>query len=290
MQTTAAGNQRENGPASARREAGVPLSPEEIEGFLHSLEAKGRIAETLKWYRRGLTHLYRALPEDRRIRRGTLAWWRETLRREGYAPSTVNLFLSVANSYVEYQGCREYQLVGQLKREEKAQPELSREEYLRLLRTAKALERERAYLLVKVFASTGVGVQELPAVTVEAARAWRLELPGGRAVHVAESLCGELLAYAEREGRGRGPVFVDRTGKPMSRTNVTNGVKQLCQAAGVPEEKGSPRCLRRLYQSTREELEARAARWVDQAMDRILLREQKAVAWENPNGKPEAYR
>ena len=98
-------------------------------------------------------------------------------------------------------------------------------------------------------------------------------------MHVAESLCGELLAYAEREGRGRGPVFVDRTGKPMSRTNVTNGVKQLCQAAGVPEEKGSPRCLRRLYQRTREELEARAARWVDQAMDRILLREQKAVAW-----------
>lgn len=280
MQATAAWDQWESGPSCDRREAGVPLSPEEMEGFLSSLEARGRTAETLKWYRRGLGHLYRALPEDRRIRRGTLARWREALQREGYSSSTVNLFLSVANSYVEYKGCREYQLVGQLKREERAQPELSREEYMRLLGTARALERERAYLLVKVFASTGIGVGELPGVTVEAARAGRLDL-GDRAVHVPKSLCEELLSYAAREGRGGGPVFVDRAGKPMSRTNVTNGVKQLCRAAGVSEEKGNPRCLRRLYQSTREELEARAARWVDRAMDRILRQEQMAVRWEN---------
>lgn len=45
-----------------------------------------------------------------------------------------------------------------------SQPELSRAEYLHLLRTAKALDKEKAYLLVKLF------VQELPEMTAEAVR------------------------------------------------------------------------------------------------------------------------
>ena len=48
------------------------------------------------------------------------------------------------------------------------QPELTRTEYLRLLQTARALGRERVYLLVKLFGTTGLTVQELEKVTVEA--------------------------------------------------------------------------------------------------------------------------
>lgn len=38
----------------------------------------------------------------------------------------------------------------------------------------------------------------------------------------------------------------------MGRSNVTIGIWQLYVAADVPKEKGSPRCLRKLYQTTRE--------------------------------------
>ena len=132
-----------------KADAGVPLSPGEMESFLEDMRARGRVEDTLDWYRRGLRKLYLFLPEEKCIRRGTLARWRSDLLAEGYASSTVNLFLSGANSYLEYRGFREFQLTGQLKKERKLQPELTRNEYLHLLRTAKALERERTYLLVK---------------------------------------------------------------------------------------------------------------------------------------------
>ena len=278
---------RPRGVTSLRGEdhsSGVPLSPERIDAFLKVLQARGRTEGTLEWYRRGLEQLYEALPADKQIRRDTLELWRQALLNAGYAARTVNLYLSVANSFLTYAGERNLQMMGRLAAEREAGPELSREEYVRLLQTAKALERERVYLLVKLFVSTGLPLQELSGVTVEAVKDGGLTVRSGggrQTVRIPEELGQELLSYAAREGHGSGPVFLDRDGKPMSRNNVTNGVKQLCQAAGVPEEKGSPRCLRRLYQSTREELETRAARWVDQAMDRILLREQKAVAWEN---------
>ena len=50
------------------------------------------------------------------------------------------------------------------------QPELTRKEYLRLLSAAKAANRECAYMLVKLFATTGIAVRELPRVTVEAVK------------------------------------------------------------------------------------------------------------------------
>lgn len=44
-------------------------------------------------------------------------------------------------------------------------------EYLRLLQAARILEKERTYLLVKIFALAGIRVGELPQVTVERVRA-----------------------------------------------------------------------------------------------------------------------
>ena len=148
---------------------GRPVTREEIERFLTVYETLDRAEETLQFYRRKLQRFYEDLPEDKTIRHGTLERWRAKLLDEGYAISSVNAFLSVANAFLDHIGHREYQLAGQLKREERPpQPELSRAEYLHLLRTAKALDKEKVYLLVKLFASTGLFAQELPEVTVEA--------------------------------------------------------------------------------------------------------------------------
>ena len=151
-------------------EQGVRLTPEGIERFLSVCRAEGRVEGTLKWYRRGLERLYKDLAEDKAVRHGTLERWRESLLKAGYAASTINSFLSVSNAYLDFVGHREYQLASQLKQEAEVQPELTRTEYLRLLQTARALNRERVYLLVKLFGTTGLTVQELEKVTVEAVR------------------------------------------------------------------------------------------------------------------------
>lgn len=261
---------------------GVQLTPEEIDLFLEEMRAKGRVEGTIDWYRRGLLNLYETLPEGRRIRKGTLRTWREQLLEDGYAHRTVNLFISAANSFLEYKGFREYQLTEQLKPEDKLQPELTRIEYLHLLQTAKLLGKERVYLLVKLFGSTGLPLQELPKITVEAAEEGKATIaPNGikQVVHLPGFLCEELLGYAKRQGIQSGPLFLTREGVPMSRTNVSTGIKQLCAAAKIPEEKGNPRCLRKLYLSTRAGIEANIALLVEQAHDRMMEQEQLSVGW-----------
>ena len=57
-------------------------------------------------------------------------------------------------------------------------------------------------------------------------------------------------------------------------------IRQLCAAAKVPEEKGNPRCLKRLYQSTRAGIEDNIALLVEQTHSRLLEQEQLEIGWE----------
>lgn len=266
-----------------RMETGVLLTQESIEQFLDACQSRGRVEGTLQWYRRGLNRLYQALPEDKFIRQGALERWREELVEMEYTPGTVNMFLSIANSYLDFVGHRECQLASQLKPKSSLQPELTREEYVQLLRTAKALDKERLYLLVKLFASTGLSVQELPNVTVEAVQKGEIvHFPHKveQRVRIPECLRKELSGYIRRNGYTSGPIFQNKDGGPLNRTYVSIAIRRLCVEARIPEEKGNPRCLKRLYQNTRSDIENNVAMLVEQALDRVLEREQRAIGWE----------
>ena len=266
-----------------RTETGVPLTQESIEQFLDACQSRGRVEGTLQWYRRGLNRLYQALPEDKFIRQGALEQWREELMEMEYTPGTVNMFLSIANSYLDFVGHREYQLASQLKLKSSLQPELTREEYVQLLRTAKALDKERLYLLIKLFASTGLSVQELPNVTVEAVQKGEIvHFPHKveQRVRIPECLRKELSGYIRRNGYTSGPIFQNKDGGPLNRTYVSIAIRRRCVEARIPEEKGNPRCLKRLYQNTRSDIENNVAMLVEQALDRVLEQEQSAIGWE----------
>jgi len=234
-------------------------------------------------YWRGLKRLYDDLPEDKAVRYGTLERWREKLIQEGYAPSTVNSFISVNNAYLYYIGHREYQLANQLELKTGRQPELAREEYLRLLQTARALGKEKAYLLVKLFATTELLVQELHRVTVEAVKEGKVAAFFNRRKQILcipEGLQKELLNFAKRCGYRSGAIFLTKEGAPMKRTYVTTVIRQLCTTARVPEEKGNPRCLQRLYRSTCASIERDISLLVKQAHSRLLEQKQLEIGWE----------
>lgn len=266
-----------------RQESGVLITPEHINTYLNHLRDLGRVEGTLEWYRRGLTHLHKFLPEGKLIDRGTLAEWRDVLLSEGYASGTINTFLVAADGYLEEAGAREYQIADRIRTKEDLQPELTRAEYLRLLQTARTLGRERAYLLVKLFATTGFPLQAVPDVTVESVQAGKVTVETNgvkQLIRFPEFFKDELLAYARRKGILSGPIFLARDGTPMSRTNISTGIRQLCAAAQVPEEKGNPRCLKRLYQSTRADIESNIALLVEQTLERKMEEEQLLVGWE----------
>ena len=267
-----------------RKSNGAPFSLEDIEGYLTHLAGKGRVSGTLEWYRRGLIRLYQYLPDDDKvIHRDTLKAWQLQLVEEGYAASTINEFIVVANGYLEYVDMREHQVIDRLEHVNEVQPELSRGEYLRLLQTAKFLGRERVYLLVKLFGNTDMPVQELPKLTAETAREGKVTVLNKgikQVVRLPACLQNELISYADRQGIVTGPVFLTRKGEPMSRSNVNTGISQLSEAAKVPIERSTPRALRRMYRTMQESLEQNIRMIVEQTQERMLEQEQLTVGWE----------
>lgn len=258
---------------------GLTLTPELVEDFLTSLIDRGRKKGTADSYRRYLIKIYGLLPEeDKRIYPGGLKRLRDQLLADGCAPSTVNSYLSAANSLLEFCGRKELQLNAVLKSEKNDQPTLSREEYLRLLATARMMGKERTYLLIKVFASTGLHLRDLPKLTVENCDKGVMRVQNGT-VRIPKCLREELQGYTRRRGILSGPIFVTRRGRPMDRTTVTAALQVLCRSAQVPEERTNPRCLRKLYLKTQDEIQANISQLVEQAHEHILENEQRRIGW-----------
>lgn len=256
------------------------LTRELFQRFYDELSASGRRAETIRAYSRSLNRLYEFLPEGKRLRRGSLEQWRRKLMEEGFAAQTVNGHMAAANSLLEYCGRRELQVQQQLRRDESLQPELSRGEYLRLLSTAKAMGKEQTYLLVKLFAATGLSVQELPSVTVEAVETGRIPQKGKHPLYIPNCLRQELHSYAKGEGILSGAVFRNRNGKLLHRSNINVSIRELCRMAQVPEDKGNPRCLCRLYQETKLGIQANMDLLIEQAHERLMEKEQLRIGWK----------
>lgn len=269
--------------ATASWQPELVLTPKFIDDFIAHLKKKDYIKGTVNRYERDLRQFYADLPEDKCVHRDTLANYREKLLTDGYAPRTANLCISAANSLFRYLGLKEYQLDNQIRPKNENLPEIGRSEYLQLLRTARALDRECEYLLIKLFASTGITTMEVPKVTVEAVESGQVEIhPSNnkQVLHLPHCLQKELLDYATRNGIYHGPIFLSRGGKAMERSNITQKIHRVCIASGIPEEKGNPRCLKKLYQTTRARIEANFDLLVEQAMERQMEVEQSDVGWQ----------
>lgn len=256
----------------------VRLSNSYINSFLKKLEASGCTRGTLQIYKRHLEKFYEFLPESKRVSSGTGAEWREHLQGLGYSVKTVNVYLSAFNGLMAHIGRKDLQ-ADRLAEEDNIGPELTRKEYLRLLSTARKLGRERVYLLVKLFATTGLPVSELEYVTAEAVERGRADAPSG-AARIPDGLRKELLSFAARKRVSAGPIFLSKDGTPQGRTVITNMIKSLCVDAQVAEEKVNPRCLRKLYIKTQEGIMDKLAVLAEHTYDRMLEREQNAIGWD----------
>ena len=130
---------------------GLRLTDELELRFLENLREHGRTKGTISTYRRNLSKLRKSLPEDSNLTPAFLSNWQSELLEQGYSPGTVNSCTATVNSLLEFAGRRDLQ-AGQLPLNEGTLlPELTRNEYLRLLQTAKLLGKRQTYLLVLLF-------------------------------------------------------------------------------------------------------------------------------------------
>ena len=266
-----------------RTDEGVILTRGILDDYVEQLRKQGRREDSVRNSETIFQQFFDILPQSKVITRETLLQWRKSLLEEGYAVRTANSKVSLINSLLESMDCREYQVSGQLETEEYLAPELTRQEYIRMLQTARTLGDQRSYLLTKLFATTGLAVLDLPKVTVEAARVGNLRIESGKKQELLRfpaCLQEDLLYYANLNGRNGGSIFTKKNGEPLARTQVSLYIQQLAVDARVPAEKGNIRCLRQLYKNAISSIEANFELLVQQAYARQLELEQLSVGWE----------
>nr|WP_296455732.1 tyrosine-type recombinase/integrase [uncultured Acetatifactor sp.] len=175
---------------------------------------------------------------------------------ENYAVASANSMLAAVNSFLRFLECAD--CVVRTFKVQKAvfrsrELELSRNEYVRLVETAKRRGNRRLCLVMQTICATGIRISELPFVTVESlhTRRARVSLKGKtRTVILPMELCRELKRYVKSSGIQSGSVFVTRGGRPMDRSNILHAMKALCQEAGVAAGKVFPHNLRHLFAVT----------------------------------------
>ena len=173
--------------------------------------------------------------------------------QENYAVRSVNSMLASINSLFAFLGWHDLK-VKSLKLQQQVfcpeEKELTKAEYARLCRTAERKHNERLNLILQTICGTGIRVSELQYITVEAVKNGEAVVSckaKTRPVFIVKELKQKLLRYAAEQGIKSGMIFVTRTGKPISRTNIWREMKALCEEANVNPQKVFPHNLRHLF-------------------------------------------
>ncbi len=160
---------------------------------------------------------------------------------EDYAPASVNSAIASINGFLMFH--KLYDLKIKILKIQKQlfyqkEKELTKAEYERLLKAAKSKRNERLYLIMQTICGTGIRVSELKFITCEAVANHRttVKLKGKiRTILLPKELCKLLSKYIKEHNIKSGPVFVTRSGKPLSRHDIWRSMKALCDTAGVGE-------------------------------------------------------
>lgn len=227
-------------------------------------EEKSRL--TVKKYVRDVRRFARHL-DGRHITKEAVITFKNHLLEQGYALRSVNSMLAAVNSFLTFCGLTDCRVrLCRMQREiyQRAERELSRPEYLRLLEAAE--EDRRLWLLMQTICATGIRVSELRYFTVEAARRGEVRVEcknKSRKILLPGKLQKLLLRYARAGGITTGILFRTRRGNPMDRSNIWAAMKRLCARANIDPGKVFPHNLRKLFVRTFYNLEKDIAKLAD---------------------------
>lgn len=270
--------------AQKRESSYYVLTRSDIDLYLQDVASRGCKQGTLENYRRSLLNFFDWLPEGKRVSREKVYEYQEYLIGK-YTSRTVNMKMTAINGILGFLDLREYQSTVKASVDDTAiQPELSRNEYLRMLSAAKAIDDERLYLIIKLFGTTGIAVQEFDKVTVEAVRSGTIVTFPNRnrlALRIPACVQSELLEYAKEKGVKSGPIFLTREGRPLGRTTLSNMVPHIARYAKVEENKCTPRCLQKLYAETWDTIKSNVNVMLQMTYDKLLEQEQVIYGWQD---------
>lgn len=244
------------------------LKKEAVEDFKKYLYKEEKSGNTIQKY----LHDVRAFvifADDSEITKETVIAYKNKLINENYAVRSINSMLASLNSFfafLDWSDCKVKSIKLQRQVYCPEEKELTKAEYMQLVNTAKQKGNERLNLILQTICGTGIRVSELQFITVEAVTNGEaiVSLKGKtRSVFIVKELRKKLLRYTAEQGIKSGSIFITRTGKPMSRTNIWREMKNLCAQANVNPKKVFPHNLRHLFARTFYGIEKDIAKLAD---------------------------
>jgi len=231
------------------------LTQDQLDAFIQYLREEEREFGTIEKYTRDVG-AFMSWASGREIDKDLAARWKEHLKDGDFQPETINSKLSALNKFFSFLGwneCRVKYLKIQHRLFRRADRDLTKDEYKKLLDTASSSGKERLALLMETICATGIRVSEVKYITLEAVNAGRVDisLKGKiRTILIPGKLCRKLQKYAKKKKIVSGEVFLTRNGKGLSRRQIWAEMKALCKKAGVAASKVFPHNLRHLFAQT----------------------------------------
>ena len=227
------------------------ITAKAIAEFKEHLILEERSEITVEKYIRDVK-AFAAYAQNTSVTKETVIAYKKYLQ-ENYAVRSVNSMLASINSLFAFLGWHDLR-VKSLKLQQQVfcpeEKELTKAEYTRLCRTAERKHNERLNLILQTICGTGIRVSELQYITVEAVKQGEAVVnckAKTRSVFIVKELNQKLLRYAAEQNIKNGMIFVTRTGKPISRTNIWREMKAFCEEANVSPQKVFPHNLRHLF-------------------------------------------
>lgn len=228
------------------------LTSKAVQSFKKYLREEEKSANTIEKYLRDVRAFAEYLGGAEVTKEAVIAY-KSKLLAESYAVRSINSMLASLNglfSFLGWTDCRVKSIKLQRQIYCPEEKELTKAEYMRLVDTAKQKGNERLNLILQTICGTGIRVSELQYITVEAVKCGEaiVSLKGKtRTIFIVRELQKKLLRYAAEQGISSGTIFITRTGRPLSRTNIWREMKGLCEQAGVNPQKVFPHNLRHLF-------------------------------------------
>ena len=238
-----------------------------LRNFENSMYENEKSKATVEKYLRDLRY-FANFTNGRPIDKGLTLEYKAELGRN-YALTSANSMLAALNAFLRFAGWHDCQ-VKQFTIQKKAfcteEKELSKAEYLALVRAAESKRNERLSLLIQTICGTGIRVSEVEYITVEAVHRGEAVVSckgKTRRVFIVSALRKKLLQYAKEQGIISGMIFVTKNGKALNRSNIWAEMKRLCKDAGVSPDKVFPHNLRHLFARTFYGIEKDIAKLAD---------------------------
>lgn len=245
------------------------ITQKELEKFREYLYEEEKSSATIQKYMRDVEKLFK-YAKGKMLEKRTIIEYKEMLKSSGkYQLSSINSFLAAANCFFEFMGWHDLKVKTFRIQKKAFVPEnrdLTKQEYQRLVQTARAKGKGRLSLILETICATGIRISELSEITVSDVEHGMAVIYGKgkvRQILIPKELQKKLLYYIRKEKLAQGAVFQTSGGKTVNRSNIWREMQKLCKDAGVEEGKVFPHNLRHLFAKSFYQIEKDIAKLAD---------------------------